>query len=148
MSVKETITKMFSFKLVALLFLCLFVLLVGCQGWALTLKIGEGITIIEMNHHDSWFEDDSNNPLPWPDQREAYSRGNTAYVSLTATPEHAGEAEAFIGINFDWDLGPYSPVGWVEERNPTIGGTQQHPEYAIPQSPNKRRDIFLYGCDI
>jgi len=114
MSVKLILGKMFSFKRLCPLFLCLFILLVACQSWALTLKVGENATITEMNYHDSWFENDPNNPEPWPDQREAYSRGNTAYVSLTATPEHAGEAEAFIGINFDWDLGPYS---WDQVRD-------------------------------
>ncbi|RLB38524.1 MAG: hypothetical protein DRH12_12775, partial [Deltaproteobacteria bacterium] len=114
MSVKETFRKMFSFKPFALLFLCLFILLAACQGWALTLKVGEDITIIEMNYHKSWFENDPNNPLPWPDQREARSEGDTAYVSLTATPRHAGMAQALVGIQFDMDLGPYS---WDQVRD-------------------------------
>ncbi len=37
--------------------------------------IGEDKIFTEYNYHDSWFEDDPNNPELWPEQREAYSDG-------------------------------------------------------------------------
>jgi pimeloyl-ACP methyl ester carboxylesterase len=81
-----------------------------------TITVGEDkeVIITEFNYHNSWFEDDPNNPEPWPDQREAYSEGNIAYVSLSATPGHAGEAHAWVGVEFEWDLGPYA---WEEVKS-------------------------------
>jgi len=77
------------------------------------ITVGENkvVTFTEPNHHYSLFENDPNNPLPWPDEREAYSEGNRAYVSLSATPGHAGVARSRVGVNFEWDLGPYT---WEE----------------------------------
>lgn len=81
-----------------------------------TITVGEDkeVIITEFNYHNSWFEDDPNNPEPWPDQREAYSEGNIAYVSLSATPGHAGGARSRIGVDFEWDLGPYT---WEKVKN-------------------------------
>ena len=81
-----------------------------------TITVGEDKVVIftEFNYHDSWFEDDPNNPEPWPDQREARSDGNIAYVSLSATPDHAGVARSRVGVDFEWDLGPYT---WEEVKN-------------------------------
>jgi pimeloyl-ACP methyl ester carboxylesterase len=76
--------------------------------------IGQDKVFTEFNYHDSYFENDPNNPEPWPDQRVAYSEGNIAYVSLSATPRHAGEAHAWVGVEFEWDLGPYA---WEEVKN-------------------------------
>ena len=73
--------------------------------------IGGDKVFTEYNYHDAWFENDPNNPEPWPDQREAYSESNTAYVSLSATPGHAGVAQALVGVDFEWDLGEYT---WEE----------------------------------
>ena len=68
------------------------------RSGSITITIGEDkeVIITEFNYHNSWFEDDPNNPEPWPDQREAYSEGNIAYVSLSATPGHAGVARSRI----------------------------------------------------
>ncbi|MCD6412452.1 hypothetical protein J7K91_02135 [bacterium] len=77
-------------------------------------RIGEDKTFTEFNYHQAWFEDDPNNPLPWPEEREAISEGNTAYVFLKATPSHAGEAHAMVGVNFEWDLKDYQ---WEEVKN-------------------------------
>jgi PKD repeat protein len=81
-----------------------------------TITIGEdwNVTFTECNYHNSWFEDDPNNPEPWPDQREARSEGNIAYVSLSATPGHAGVARSRVGVDFEWNLGPYT---WEEVKN-------------------------------
>ena len=68
---------------------------------------GEDKVFTEFNYHETWFSDDPNNPEPWPDQREAYSEGNIASVSLIATPNHAGQAQAKTGIQFEWNLGQY-----------------------------------------
>jgi len=78
-------------------------------------RIGENKTFTEFNYHQVWFENDPNNPsLPWPEEREAVSEGNTAYVFLKATPSHAGEAHAVVGVNFEWDLKDYQ---WEEVKN-------------------------------
>jgi hypothetical protein len=76
--------------------------------------IGEDKVFTEYNYHDAWFEDDPNNPEPWPEQREAYSEGNAAYVSLSANPGHAGVAQASVGVEFQWDLGQYA---WEEVKD-------------------------------
>ncbi len=73
--------------------------------------IGQDKVFTEYNYYDAWFDDDPNNLLPWPDQREAYSEDNVAHASLSATPGHAGVAHAWTGVQFEWDLGDYS---WEE----------------------------------
>ena len=77
-------------------------------------RIGENKTFTEFNYHQAWFEDDPYNPLPWPEEREAVSEGNTAYVFLKATPSHAAQAYAVVGVNFEWDLKNYR---WEEVEN-------------------------------
>lgn len=99
-----------------------------------TITIGEDkiITFTEFNYHNSWFENDPNNSEPWPDQREAYSEGDTAYVSLNAAPGHAGVAQALVGVDFEWDLGPYT---WEEVKdwpvNVTINFSYQIEAYWV-----------------
>lgn len=73
--------------------------------------VGEDKTFTECNYHDVGFQNDPNNLLPWPDEREASSDGNIAQVSLSATPGHAGQGYAVLGVMFDWDLGDYA---WEE----------------------------------
>jgi uncharacterized repeat protein (TIGR01451 family) len=73
--------------------------------------VGVDKVITEFNQHDTRFEDDPNNPPPWPDVREAYSEGNAAGVSLLAISGEAGVAKARVGVYFDWDLGSYT---WEE----------------------------------
>lgn len=70
--------------------------------------VGQDKVFTEFNYHDSWFESDPNNPEPWPIEREAYSESNVARVSLSATPGHAGVAQAWTGIQFEWNLGQYT----------------------------------------
>ena len=78
-----------------------------------TITIGQDKIIIftECNYHTSGFEDDPNNPGPWPPDRQAYSVGNTAYVSLSAPPGYAAGALSVVGVDFGWNLGPYT---WEE----------------------------------
>lgn len=73
--------------------------------------VGQDKLFTEFNYHDAWFENDPGNPLPWPDQRTAYSEGGIARVSLKAKPGHAGAAQALAGVAFEWDLGQYD---WQE----------------------------------
>ncbi len=73
---------------------------------AAVVPFGEEVTITEMNYHAAWFEDDPNNQPP--SGREAESTGNTAQVALTAYPGEAGVAQAYVGVDFEWDLGPYT----------------------------------------
>lgn len=61
------------------------------------LIVGHNKTFTNYNYNEDWFQDDPNNPEPWPEDREAISNGNTASVSLIATPGHAGEANALVG---------------------------------------------------
>lgn len=76
--------------------------------------VGQDKVFTEFNYHDAWFENDPNNPEPWPDEREAYSKGNIARVSLLATPGHAGIAHAWTGVWFEWNLGQYT---WEEVKS-------------------------------
>jgi hypothetical protein len=71
------------------------------------LTINQNKIFTECNYHSAWIEQDPDNPNPLPDQKEAYSNGNTAHVFLSATPDHAGVAEAFVGVKFEWNLGQY-----------------------------------------
>jgi hypothetical protein len=79
-----------------------------------TVTVGQNKTFTEFNYHNAGFENDPNNILPWPDQREAYSTGNTAHVSLSADPGHAGVATAFVGLNLTLNLGQYT---WNEVKD-------------------------------
>ena len=76
--------------------------------------IGQDKTFTSFNYFNHWLSDDPNNPLPWPDNPIATANGNTAYVSLTATPGHAGQATAEVGVKINWDLGSHS---WDEVAN-------------------------------
>jgi hypothetical protein len=77
--------------------------------------IGETKVFTEFNIHLAWFEDDPGVAgAPWPEIRESSSEGNGAHVLLTAKaiPElpqggEAGEAFAWTGVQFNWDLGQY-----------------------------------------
>jgi hypothetical protein len=82
----------------------------GQEGFG-TVTIGEDKTFTACNYHDSWFEDDPIIHMRWPNQREAYSSGNSAHVSETANPGSAGVAVALVGVQFDWDFGAYT---WEE----------------------------------
>jgi uncharacterized repeat protein (TIGR01451 family) len=73
--------------------------------------IGEDKVFTEYNLHATRFENDPNNPLPWPSVRDAYSEGNAAGASLSANGDEAGVARAWTGVQFVWDLGPYT---WEE----------------------------------
>jgi Tol biopolymer transport system component len=73
--------------------------------------VGEDKVFTEFNYHDWRFENDPNNPPPWPSEREAYSEGNAAGASLSANGNEAGVARAWTGVSFVWDLGPYT---WEE----------------------------------
>lgn len=76
-----------------------------------TVAVGQDKTFADFNYHKWWFENDPNNPLPWPDERTAESHDSEASVKLSATPGHAGVAQAFAGVEFKWDLGQYD---WQE----------------------------------
>ncbi|MCX7049460.1 MAG: alpha/beta fold hydrolase [Candidatus Sumerlaeota bacterium] len=71
---------------------------------------GQNRTFSNCNFHESWFGNDPNNLLPWPDARVADANGNYANVSLCAEPGHAGVAYARTGVKFnlegqyDWDV--------------------------------------------
>jgi hypothetical protein len=88
-----------------------------------TVTIGQDKVFTECNYHYARFD---NFPelehLPWPDpdDREAYSTDNTAYVSLLATQGHAARADSWIGVYFDWDLGSYT---WEEVENMPVNVT-------------------------
>lgn len=82
---------------------CLFVL--PAQGQTLTVPVGTDAVFTTCNYSNAAFSSDPNNPLPWPDPRTATVQGNTATASLVAAPGHAGVAEAWVGLNFQWDLG-------------------------------------------
>ncbi|MBI2471531.1 MAG: RHS repeat protein [Planctomycetes bacterium] len=78
------------------------------------ITVGQDKVFTEFNYNEAWFENDPNNSEPWPDQREAYSGGNIARVSLSATPSHAGVAQAWIGVKIEWNLGKHT---WEEVQN-------------------------------
>lgn len=69
--------------------------------------VGQNKTFTEFNYHKTWFVNDPNN-LPLPEERKADSHDNIANVSLSATPGHAGEIQAFTGVSFQWNLGQYT----------------------------------------
>lgn len=72
-----------------------------------TVFVGQDKVFTECNYHAAWFMDDPNSPLPWPEEREASSEGNRAYSHLAATPGHAGQALAFVGVEFLWNTSPH-----------------------------------------
>jgi len=139
-SIKRRHEKMIGLKKLSSWFVLVIILLAGFnvppvsaqEDFTITIGEDKVITFTEFNYHDSWFENDPNNPEPWPDQREAYSEGNIAYVSLSATPGHAGVAQALVGVEFEWDLGPYT---WEEVKdwpvNVTINFSYQIEAYWV-----------------
>lgn len=81
---------------------------------AATLTVGKDKTVVSMDFHETSFGSDPGNPLPLPEQREATSSGNTAYVKLVAEPGSAGIASADIGLDLNWDTGTNS---WEDVQN-------------------------------
>ena len=69
-----------------------------------TATIGQTSVFTDFNYSDQSFSDLPNNVLPWPDPRQASVVGNTASVSLSASPGQAGQVEAQIGSTFSWDV--------------------------------------------
>jgi hypothetical protein len=84
---------------------------------AVTLRLGQNTNVTVMDLHTAWFTNDPGNLLPWPDSREAISADNSAHVSLSATPGHAGVAQATIGLQLQWDLGGRS---WDDVRDTAV----------------------------
>jgi hypothetical protein len=76
-----------------------------------TVTIGQNKVFTEFNYYDAWFEDDPNNPLPWPEDRSAEDGENWAFVSLGAAAGQAGVAQAQKGLQFEWNLEPYTWEG-------------------------------------
>jgi hypothetical protein len=72
-----------------------------------SLVVGQDRSFTEYNVHDSWFQDDPGNLLPWPVNRVADATDNYASVSLLAAPGQAGMAYAQTGVKYDLQLGPY-----------------------------------------
>jgi len=70
--------------------------------------IGEDTVFTSCNATNAFFSNDPNNILPWPDARTASAQDNVALVALSATPGHAGQAQASVGISFQWDLLGYT----------------------------------------
>ena len=77
---------------------------IGGVASANTVTIGQTSTLTDFNFTKTGFGVDGYNILPFPDERVASVVGNTALVSLVATPGHACYAEAEIGVNFNWDF--------------------------------------------
>jgi len=48
--------------------------------------------------------EDPNNILPFPHLGEGATAGNVARINLDASPGQAGQATAWTGLNFDWNL--------------------------------------------
>ena len=80
----------------------------GTAKAANTVTLGQTSTLTDFNISGSSVSQDPNNPLPLPGQKEANVTGNTANVSLIASPGQAGEGGAWIGTNFNWDLQGHS----------------------------------------
>ena len=80
----------------------------GTARAANTVTLGQTSTLTDFNITGQGFSNDPNNLYPWPVLRVANSIGNTAFVSLEAKPGEAGQANAWIGTNFNWDLQGHS----------------------------------------
>jgi hypothetical protein len=81
---------------------------IGGVASANTVTIGQTSTLTDFNFTKTGFFVDGYNILPFPDERVASVVGNTALVSLVATPGHACQARAEIGVIFDWDFQGYT----------------------------------------
>jgi pimeloyl-ACP methyl ester carboxylesterase len=106
-----------TFLLILLALLCLVVKVApSLAEEEFTVTVGEDKLFTDFNYHVHFFNNPPpNDYLPLPDTREARSEGNTARGSLIATPGHAGEAEAWVGVEFTWNLGAYTleeVAGW------------------------------------
>ena len=80
----------------------------GTARAANTVTLGQTSTLTDFNITGSSVFQDPNNILPLPGQQVANVSGNTAKVSLIASPGQAGQATASIGTNFNWDLQGHS----------------------------------------
>jgi hypothetical protein len=67
------------------------------------LTVGQTVTLTDFNYHQTLFSNDPNNILPLP-TGTALSEGNYASVSLSADPGSAGQAQAWVGVTFSYDL--------------------------------------------
>ena len=81
---------------------------IGGVASANTVTIGQTSTLTDFNFTSTGFFVDGYNILPFPDERVASVVGNTALVSLVATPGHACQPRAEIGVIFDWDFQRYT----------------------------------------
>ena len=70
--------------------------------------VGQSRTFTDCNFQTAWFDNDPNNPLPWPSARGASYDGNSSHVFLIAAPGHAGQAHVENGVEFTWDPSPYT----------------------------------------
>ena len=100
------------FLFIVNIFIVSFASILSAQEEISIVNIGQDRDFEAFNLYDSWFENDPNNPPPWPEEREAYAENDTAFVSLTAESnelyEISGVAEAFLGIFFEWDFGIFT----------------------------------------
>ena len=71
----------------------------------LTVIVGQENIFTQCNYHDTGFFYELGKQ---PDEREVYSKGNTARVSLLALPGHAGAAFAETGVEFKLDTAGYT----------------------------------------
>lgn len=78
--------------------------------------VGQDKTFTDFNYDTSFFENDPNNPLPWPENRVAIADPSTktAYVSLSAGPGHAAMATSRLGVKINWNFLQYS---WDDVKN-------------------------------
>lgn len=121
--------KCFSFCVLLSVVSALFAL---SSAGAVTVRFGEDITIegSEMDYHHTEFQKDPNNSEPLPSQRAATSQGNTASVSLSASPQHAGVAQALIGAELEWQ---YDPNQWENIKSSPVNLTLDY-SYQISAS--------------
>ena len=95
-------------KFLSVLVMGLFMLSFGGTARAAnTVTLGQTSTLTDFNIAGQGFGDDPFSPYnlyPWPVLRVANASGNNALVSLEAKPGEGGQAHAWIGTNFNWDL--------------------------------------------